>query len=203
VRVVALAVVAAFVPTLAAAYDDSWHVANFWSGEYPGGFGVMADTVVTLSAEPDPDAAIVGECTLPADAVYHPWNHARVEADALAFRSYTLKQPYTVDRDTSVTVYTEPDWGAVPLSFSAGDVWTFLAYFAEGAFLMEVDGNQYIGDQTLFEVSTSDAPQDYAEWMRLTCPGDGVTGWLFLDEVKALPTIGEPNITGYPEAEDY
>jgi hypothetical protein len=202
-RAVALAAVAAFVPSLAAAYDDTWHAASFWGGEYPNGFGVISDTVVTLRAEPDPDAAPAGDCTLPANAVYHPWNHARVEADDLAFRSYTLKQPYTVDRAANVTVYTEPDWGEVPLSFSAGDTWTFLAYFGEGAFLMEVDGNQYIGDQSLFEFSTSDAPQAYAEWMRLTCPGGGISGWLLLDEVTTLPTIREPNIIGYPEAEDY
>lgn len=201
-RAVALAAVAAFVPSLAAAYDDTWHTANFWGGEYPNGFGVVSDTVVTLRAVPDPDAPEVGDCTLPANAVYHPWNHARVEADDLAFRSFTLKQPYTVNDAADVTVYTEPDWGEVPLSFTGGETWSFLAYFGEGAFLMEYEGKQYIGDQSLFEISTSDAPQAYHEWMRLTCP-DGVTGWLLLDEVTTLPTIREPNITGYPEAEDF
>lgn len=202
-RSFAVALAALITPTLAAAYDDSWHAANFWGGEYPNGFGVISDTVVTLRAEPDPEAPEVGGCTLPSNAVYHPWNHARVEADDLAFRSFTLKQPYTVDEAADVTVYTEPDWGEVPLSFTGGETWSFLAYFGEGAFLMEYEGNQYIGDQSLLEISTSDAPQAYHEWMRLTCPGGGVTGWLLFDEVTALPTIREPNITGYPEAEDY
>jgi hypothetical protein len=66
---------------------------------------------------------------------------------------------------------------------------------------MEYAGATYVGDQTLFEVSSADGEAETHEWLRLIC-GNGESGWLLLDEIRTLPTIGEPNIVTYGEARD-
>jgi hypothetical protein len=56
----AIALVAAGAAPLHAqsvdAYDESWHRATFWSGEYPGGFSVVQTTTVQLRPTPDATA---------------------------------------------------------------------------------------------------------------------------------------------------
>ena len=190
----------ALSPTTAAVYDDTWHQAPFWGGEYPNGFSVTGPTIVGARFEPDPDTPASIECLLPKGAVYHLWNHDRVEADLLSFLSFTRKQPYTIEADLSVTVYTE-EGDDVALDLSAGDTWTYLTYLGEGAFLMEHAGATYVGDQALFEVSSTSGEAESHEWLRLIC-GNGESGWLLLDEILPLPTIGEPNIVTYGEARD-
>ena len=186
---------------LAVAYDDSWYQASFWGGEYPSGFSVTGPTIVATRFEPDPETPASIECLLPEGATYHPWNHDRVEADLLTFVSFTRKQPYTLESDLNISVYTE-EGDDVALDLAAGDTWTYLTYLGEGAFLMEYGGATYIADQSLFEVSSADGNAETHEWLRLIC-GNGESGWLLLDEIRTLPTIGEPNIVGYGEAEDY
>jgi hypothetical protein len=190
----------AYSSPLAAAYDDAWYQASFWGGEYPNGFSVNGVTIVGARFEPDPETPASIECLLPKGAVYHPWNHDRVEADLLTFVSFTRKQPYTLDADLSLTVYTE-EGDDVGLDLTAGDTWTYLTYLGEGAFLMEYAGATYVGDQVLFEVSSANGEAETHEWLRLIC-GNGESGWLLLDEILPLPTIGEANIVGYGEARD-
>ena len=194
------AVALAFTPSLVAAYDDAWHQASFWGGEYPNGFSVTGPTIVAARFEPDPETPASIECLLPKGAVYHPWNHDRVEADLLTFVSFTRKQPYTLDADLSLTVYTE-EGDDVALDLATGDIWVYLTYLGEGAFLMEYAGATYVGDQALFEVSSANGEAETHEWLRLIC-GNGESGWLLLDEIRTLPTIGEPNIVTYGEARD-
>ena len=189
-------------PTAAHAYDDTWYQANFWGGEYPNGFGVAEQMTVDARLDPDPDAPSKVRCLLPKGAVYHPWNHDRVEADELDFRSYTLKEVYTADTDFSVTLYTEDNWDEVAFDLARGDNWTYLAYLGEGNFLMEYRGTSYVADdQSLFELSTSNGESASDEWLHLKC-ANKTMGWLLLSEVKALENIVEPNIVTYGEATD-
>ena len=198
--IVLAAVVPALTPSLAAAYDVAWYQASFWGGEYPNGFSVTGPTIVAARFEPDPETPASIECLLPMGAVYHPWNHDRVEADLLTFVSFTRKQPYTLDADLGLTVYTE-EGDDVALDLAAGDTWTYLTYLGEGAFLMDYAGATYVGDQALFEISSANGEAETHEWLRLIC-GNGESGWLLLDEIMPLPTIGEPNIVTYGEARD-
>ena len=199
---VAAAALAMAVPTVPAAYDDTWYQADFWGGEYPNGFGVAEQTIVDGRLDPDPDAPAKVRCTLPKGAVFHPWNHDRVESDELDFRSYTLKEIYTVATDFTVTLYKEDSWDEVDFDLTEGDTWTYLTYLGEGNFLMEYLGATYVADdQSLFELSSSSGESASDEWMHLKCVNN-TRGWLLLSEVKALENIVEPNIVTYGEAAD-
>jgi hypothetical protein len=201
-RSLALAVLTTAWPAVANAYDDSWYQADFWGGEYPNGFGVAEPMTVDARLDPDPDAAAKVKCALPKGAVYHPWNHERVESDELDFRSYTLKETHTVRTEFSTTLYLEESWDEVLVDMATGATWTYLTYLGEGNFLMEYDGKTYIADdQALFELSTSPDESASDEWLHLKC-ANKAQGWLLLSEVKALENIVEPNIVGYGEAAD-
>ncbi len=197
-----LILAAILAATAAHAYDDTWHEDTFWSGEYPTGFSVSAETSIPMRAEPDPDAPAALTCVLSKGATYHPWNHARVADDALVFRSYSKKHTYTIKRAYTATLsaYRGDD---EKVRFKPGDTWTYLAYLAEGMFLMERGGKLYVGGQDLFEASeTTGAPELVSdEWLNLPC-ANGTRGWLLVREVLGQPGIREANITGYPEAQD-
>lgn len=190
------------MPGIAAAYDDTWYLADFWGGEYPDGFGVSEMMTVDARLDPDPDAPTKVKCLLPKDAVYHPWNHDRVQSDELVFRSYTLKEVHTVKEAFPVILYAEDTWDEMPVDLKPGDSWTYLTYLGEGNFLMELNGTAYIADdQSLFELSESPDESASDEWLHLKC-ANKTMGWLLLSEVKALENIVEPNIIGYGEADD-
>jgi hypothetical protein len=186
------------------AYDDSWYRAPFWSGEYPGGFSVLKDTIVKLRLALSPPAEKTIDCPLPAKATYQQWNMERVEAEGLTFISFTEIDEMEITKAYDTTLYRNDDATAVEVSFKPGDTWRYLAYFAEGAFLMEYDGVKYDGDQDLFDVSKQIAPgpRGYDQWLRINC-SNNQWGWLFLNDiVQDDVTFTGPNIVEYGRAAD-
>jgi hypothetical protein len=185
------------------AYDESWHRAPFWSGEYPGGFSVVEATTVMLRPSLDPAAERSIACELPERATYQMWNHDRAEEQGLAFVSYTRIADYTIMEAFETSLYRNPDGTEDQISFKPGDTWRYLVYFAEGTFLMEFNGVRYDGNQDLFDVSAQvgDA-SGYEEWLRINCPNNQ-WGWLFMGDISLDDGsfIG-PNITEYGTATD-
>lgn len=205
---IALAGVAALlaVPAFAqSTYDESWYQAPFWSGEYPGGFSVLKDATVELRPALDPKAEKSIACDLPAKATYQVWNNARVEEQGLHFVSFTRIADYRIRDAYTTTLYNSAEGTQVELIFKPGDIWRDLVYYAEGTFLMEFNGVQYDGDQSLHDVSEPVNPDDergYEEWLRINCPGNQ-WGWLFMGDIIVDDVIfAAPNITGYGEARD-
>lgn len=186
------------------AYGDDWYRADFWSGEYPAGFTVLKDTTVKLRPALSPTADKSVDCPLPAKATYQQWNGPRVEAEGLTFISFTQIDVMEITKAYETTLYRNDDATAVEVSFKPGDQWRYLAYFAEGAFLMEYDGVRYDGDQDLFEVSkqTEPGPRGYEEWLRINC-SNNQWGWLFMDDIVQDDVIfAGPNIVEYGRSAD-
>lgn len=185
-------------------YGEDWYRAEFWSGEYPGGFTMAADTHFDIRPKLSLKAERSVDCLLPAKATYQPWNNARVLADGLAFVSFTKIDEMTVNKDISVTLYTDPEGIETPIKFKKGEKWRDLAYLGEGQFRMDYKGVVYQGDQDLLEASSSglaDEDRGYDEWLRVNC-ANNAWGWLFFPETKDNPAFGDPNILGYGEAAD-
>ena len=208
-KIIGLALVAALLagaPALAQDiedYDDSWHRASFWSGEYPAGFTVVKDTTIQLRPRLDPKAEKTIACDLPARATYQPWNRERVEEQGLTFISFTRIGDYKVTKPFEGTLYRNLDATEVKVSLQPGDTWRYLVYFGEGAFLMEYDGVRYDGSQDLVDNSQQmgDAA-GYHEWLRINCPNNQ-WGWLFMGDISLDDdNFASPNITGYGEAKD-
>ena len=184
-----------------ATYDEGWFRADHWSGEWPSGVGIIAETSVEGRAEPSPDAPREIACTLPARAVYHPWNAERSEADNVDFVSFTQKRSWEVTGEGAYAI-AQADGAEVPLP--PGTQWTYLLYYAEGIYEIEVDGVTYDADQSLFEASREREPggEGYDEWFGLDCL-NGARAWLYLpdlaiDDVRFAP----PNIVEYGRAAD-
>jgi hypothetical protein len=186
-------------------YDESWHRAPFWSGEYPSGFSVLKDVTVQLRPLLDPKAEKTIACDLPAKATYQVWNNARVEEQGLHFVSFTKIAEYRIKDAYTTTLYNSAHGVQAELSFKPGDIWRDLVYYAEGAFLMEYDGVQYDGDQSLYDVSEPvdpDAEGGYEEWLRINCPSNQ-WGWLYMGDITVDDvTFRSPNISGYGDAKD-
>lgn len=166
------------------AYDETWHRANFWSGEYPYGFSVAKTTIVQLRPTLDPQAEKSVSCELPAGATYQPWNRARVEEQGLAFVSFTRIAEYKVTEPFEISLYRHDDGSEKIVSFERGDIWRYLVYFAEGSFVMEFDGVLYDAGQDMFDQSDQigDA-SGYDEWLRINCPNNQ-WGWLFMGDIS-------------------
>jgi hypothetical protein len=200
----ALAFMAAPLPA-DAGYDASWYRAHFWSGEYPGGFTVTEPVSIRIRTEPAPESARTIECSLAEKATYHPWNAERVKTDGLEFLSFTRIAEMTVKNDMTVRLATGDGSSEVEARFAAGDKWRYLAYLAEGDFLMEHGGRRLIGNQSLFDNSTAPWPRQgeetYHEWLKLTC-ANGAAGWILISEVINLHGIDLPNVIGYGDARD-
>lgn len=207
VSVVALAVPLSLSPAIAQsvpAYDEAWHRGSFWSGEYPGGFTVLKDVTVQLRPALDPQAEKSIACDLPAKATYQAWNAKRVTEQGLAFVSFTEIDEMKVTTDYEAVLYREDDYSEVSVAFAPGDQWRYLAYFAEGTFLMEHEGVRYSGDQSLVDVSEAVRPGErgYDEWLRINCPNNQ-WGWLFMGDVVVDDvTFASPNITEYGASAD-
>ncbi|RYE07568.1 MAG: hypothetical protein EOP22_17205 [Hyphomicrobiales bacterium] len=185
-------------------YGDDWYRAPFWSGEYPAGFTVLKDTVVQLRPALSPTAAKTVDCPLPAKATYQQWNGARVEAEGLHFVSFTEIDEMEVTAALDTSLFRNDDGTSVDVGFKPGDKWRYLAYFGEGAFLMEYDGVRYEGDQGLMEVSKSLQPGErgYEQWLRINC-ANNQWGWLFFgDIVQDDITFTGPNIVEYGRSAD-
>jgi hypothetical protein len=184
-------------------YDETWHRAPFWSGEYPAGFSMVKTATVQLRPQLDLGAERSVACELPQGATYQQWNRDRVEEQGLAFVSFTKIAEYRMSEAFETTLYRNDDATEVPVSFEAGDVFRFLVYFAEGAFLMEYDGVLYDGNQELFEHSVQIGDVNgYHEWLRINC-SNNQWGWLFMGDITLDDgTFTGPNITEYGMAED-
>lgn len=184
-------------------YDDAWYRAEYWSGEYPNGFTVLQDTVLMLRPAISSTEKTI-ECALPAKATLHPWNVERVNAMGLGFVTFWEIQDWEVTKDYETVLYDENNFGEATLSFKAGDQWKYLAYYAEGTFLMEYKGVRYTGDQSLAEASKpvkeGDARDD--EWLRINCPNN-MWGWLYLPDLPVdETTFSGPNILEYGRSAD-
>jgi hypothetical protein len=202
--VAGLALAFAAEPALAqSTYDESWYRAPFWSGEYPNGFSVLKDVTVELRPALDPKADKTIACDLPAKATYQMWNNARVEDQGLHFVSFTKIEEYRITKDYTASLYDPSQGMNVDIALKPGDIWRDLAYYGEGAFLMEFDGVRYDGDQSLYDVSEAVKDEDgYEEWLRINC-SNNQWGWLFMGDVAVDDvTFAGPNITGYGSAAD-
>lgn len=185
-------------------YGDEWYRAEFWSGEYPGGFTVLKDTTLMLRPELLPSAEKTVACDLRAKATYHPWNPARALSDGLRFVSFTEIDELEIAAPLDAVLYGGADDAEKTVTFAPGARWRYLAYYAEGTFLMEYEGEQYTGDQSLFEASKPVKPNAgrYEEWLRINCPNN-TWGWLFMpDLVTDDVTFRGPNIGEYGTASD-
>lgn len=186
------------------AYGPDWYKAEFWSGEYPNGFTVLKDTTLKLRASLSPTAEKTIDCPIPAKATYQMWNMSRVLDDGLTFISFTEKDVMKASKAYDATLLRYDGSGSLDVSFKPGDEWTYLAYFGEGAFLMEYDGNEYEGDQDLYDVSEAVKAGDrgYDEWLRINC-SNNQWGWLFMGDIdKDEVTFTGPNIVTYGQAAD-
>ncbi len=191
-------------PALAqSAYDDSWYRSNFWSGEYPDGFSMVKTTTVQLRPTLDPKADKTVACELPQGATYQTWNQARVEEQGLNFTSFTKIADYKITKPYETTFYKHLDGTEQKVSLKEGDTFRYLAYFGEGAFLMEYDGVEYEGDQDLFEHAEQEGDSNgYEEWLRINC-SNNQWGWLFMGDITLDDgTFIAPNITSYGMSED-
>lgn len=205
----ALALLAAAVASLAAPalaqsqYDQNWHRAPFWSGEYPDGFSVTKTTTVQLRARLDPKAEKTIACELPQGATYQMWNQPRVEAQGLFFTSFSRIAQYRMIEPYETSLYRHVDGTEVKLSFAEGETWRYLVYFGEGAFLLEYDGVEYDGDPGLLEHAQQEGDRSgYEEWLRINCPNNQ-WGWLYMGDITLGDgTFVSPNITSYGMAED-
>lgn len=184
------------------AYDDTWHRGEFWAGEYPNGFTVLEDTVLKLRpAILSSDKSI--DCPVPAKATIHPWNIERANDMGLAFVTYSEIQDWEITEAYEAPFWDELQSAEATLSFKPGDRIRYLIYYGEGAFLMEVDGVKYTGDQGVLEHAkqVGDAAR-YDEWLRLNCTNN-MWGWLYLpDLTKDETTFTGPNIVEYGRAAD-
>ena len=199
----AAAVMLAGPPAVAATYDDSWYRAPFWSGEYPDGFSVVKTTTVQLRSMLDKDAEKSISCELPQGATYQPWNRERVEEQGLWFTSFTKIGEYKMTKPFETTLYRRSDATEVQVSLEAGDVWRYLVYFGEGAFLIEYEGEEYDGNQDLLDYSQQMGDAGgYEEWLRINC-SNNQWGWLFMGDINLDDgTFVSPNITTYGESKD-
>ena len=189
----------ATIPT----YDQTWHVGDFWSGEYPDGFTVKGDGVTLIGrAEMLPGAPRNITCMLPDGANYTPWNVERAEADDLKFVSANKITKITITKDVELDSYD--DDSPIKLSLKTGDELHYLYYIAEGFFMAEYQGQDYelletdMNDSAKFETGGSTH-----EWVNVKCDdGDGTRAWLLLSEVQGSPGTARTEHDQYGAAHD-
>jgi hypothetical protein len=201
-----------FLPAVGAAgpafsYDASWYRARGWSGEYPNGFTMAADVTLNIRASPDLDAPKSRSCVVRKGATYHQWNKKRAVSDRLEFISFTKIATYELKAGFTVEVSRESDGRNTTIAFKKGDRWSYLAYLAEGNFLIKFGDTVYVAGQDLYDESTEvEAPvrsdrSTYHEWLKLKC-ANGTVGWIFFNEIKDTPGFSKANIGGYGVASD-
>ena len=202
----------AFLPAVGAAgpafsYDASWYRAKGWSGEYPNGFTLATDVTLNIRATPDLDAPRSKSCVLRKGSTYHQWNKKRVVSDRLEFISFTKIKTYELKESLKVEVSRESDGRDTSIEFKKGDRWSYLAYLAEGSFLIKFGETVYVAGQDLYDESTEvEAPvksdrNTYDEWLKLKC-ANGAVGWIFFNEIKNAPGFSTANLIGYGIASD-
>jgi predicted aspartyl protease len=203
---IAVLMFAGIVGTQALAYDDTWYQNKGWSGEYPFGFTVANDTVIDIRETPDPTAPKMISCQLKKGATYHEWNVKRVKSDELEFTSFTKIEPYETKSAFTFDVTRQSDDRKARLNFSKGDRWFFMAYLAEGYFLLKFKSTVYVADESVIGKSTKipaakSGQRDYDEWLKLKC-ANGTVGWLFVKEIKNSSGFSVADIEEYGKASD-
>lgn len=189
------------------AYDATWYKTDFWAGEYPNGFTLAKDFTTEIRETTDLDAARSVKCALKQGETYHQWNEDRVKASKLEFVSYVKKVAYEIKQPATLILQNEKTESDETIVFRAGDEWTYLTYYAEGAFRMEFKGVPYAAEQELFEYSQEkgkkegDSDHEDHEWLKLTC-ANGKKGWLLFEDVAELPEFEKPDFPEYGKAED-
>lgn len=178
-----------------AAYDpQNWYQADFWSGEYPHGFSVVAKGVkVPARAVMDP-AAKPFQCELPFLAVYHPWNSGRKADYRTASRIVNLTAKEEVLLGDEV--------GQTKAKVRKGETIQYLIYLSEGGVRVRYHGQEFDADQGIFEksepVSEDAFRQD--EWVRIRCV-KGPKAWIFLPEMSVEQKDGStdylPGLDGW------
>jgi len=202
----------AFLPAVGAAgpafsYDASWYRARGWSGEYPDGFTMAMDVTFNIRGNPDLDAPKSMSCVLRKGSTYHQWNKKRAASDRLEFISFTKIATYELKAGSTVEVSRESDGRDTTIEFKKGDRWSYLAYLAEGNFLIKFGDTVYVAGQDLYDESTGiETPvtsdrNTYHEWLKLKC-ANGTVGWIFFNEIKDTPSFSKANISGYGVASD-
>lgn len=170
----------------AAPYDGSWHKADYFTGEYPNGFAVIAENAtVPGHTKIDADGAASVSCALPLKANFHPWNPARAQNSDYV----------TMSKIVTLTVkenFTFKDDDGAKIRLKKGDKIEYLVYGAEGWFTVRINGKEYNADQSLFEkveeVPEGSFVQD--EWMRIDCVG-GEKTWVRMSELSKLDAAGD------------
>jgi hypothetical protein len=202
----------AFLPAVGAAgpafsYDASWYKATGWSGEYPNGFTMATDVTLNTRRSPDLDAPKSTSCVLRNGSTYHQWNKKRGVADQLEFISFTKIKTYEIKASFTGEVSRESGGRDITIEFNKGDRWSYLAYLAEGNFLIKFSDTMYVAGQDLYDESAEvEGPvksdqSTYDEWLKLKC-ANGAVGWIFFNEIKNSPGFSKANIGGYGVASD-
>src|SRR5258708_12655702 len=153
----------AFLPAAGAAgpafsYDASWYRARAWSGESPDGFTMAADVTLNIRGSPDLDAPKSMSCVLRKGSTYHQWNKKRAVSDRLEFISFTKIKTYELKASFTAEVSRRSDGRDATIEFKKGDRWSYLAYLAEGNFLIKFVDPVYVPVQDLYHDPTQAYP---------------------------------------------
>jgi hypothetical protein len=148
-------------------YDKRWHISQYWTGEYPSGFGVISPKVVVAGrSKLDKNAPRNVKCELPYLAVIHPWNDVRRKKSKIEFWSATKIVPLIAKQRFvfSPTLETK-------IAIKKGDVIEYVRNSGEGFFKVRISGRIYDAGQNLFEHTEDVAPEqfDVEEWIALNC----------------------------------
>ncbi|MDJ0922578.1 MAG: hypothetical protein QNI84_15730 [Henriciella sp.] len=182
-------------------YDESWYISDFWPGEYPDGFIIGGENTV-LPGRSEMKRALPHDvdCAVEKGANYSPWNHDRVEADDLIFRSAAKMTPVFIMGDVEIETGFSQD--VQPLSLKSGDVILYKSYLAEGYFLGEFDGETYeLNEADLMDFADFQFGGEDDLWVNVACTG-GERAWLLLREVQREPFILPTEYTSFGETSD-
>lgn len=198
-------------PILQDHYAEGWDVSRGWPGEYPPGFSVLDDDVIVMGRSvmqplTEPDVA----CALPKFATYQQWNTARVDGDALDFRTATKLFDITITTNAPIEVPGDAlGYSTKLLQLETGDVLVYKRYLGEGYAIIAHDGVDYeINEAELTDISDfADASiaVGYQEdlWVNVKCVGDfGVRAWVLYDEARQHTDIGPTPIIGFGDSRD-
>jgi len=125
----------------------------------------------------------------------------------LEFISFTKIKSYELGASFTAEVSRQSDGRDTTIEFKTGDRWSYLAYLAEGNFLIKFGHTVYVASQDLYDESIevkSPLRSDrstYDEWLKLKC-ANGTVGWIFFNEIKNTPSFSKANISGYGVASD-
>jgi len=185
------------------AYDESFTITDFWSGEWPDGFTVTSDDVVLMGRlEPHPSFPQEIACPIEKNTNVNPWNHDRRDADSWEFMTANQRTKITITED--VTLETGFSEEPKTLSLKAGDVLMYETYYAEGFFQASFEGEYYeINEADLNLSAEFEQGGQTDEWVNVECAfGKGDRAWLLLSEVQGQPGIGLVSFDEFGAASD-